>query len=63
MQRPYRGTAGRIENCQMGVFMTYAGKHGGALIDRGLYLPKEWTDDKDRCYALEGGRLLRSGQG
>jgi SRSO17 transposase len=49
--RQYTGTAGRIENCQVGVFLGYVTPKGRALIDRGLYLPKEWTDDRDRCDA------------
>ena len=53
MQRQYSGTAGRIENCQLGVFLTYASSKGRALIDRELYLPVSWTDDRDRC--LEAG--------
>jgi SRSO17 transposase len=47
--RQYTGTAGRIENCQVGVFLGYASRYGMALIDRALYLPKEWTDDPARC--------------
>jgi SRSO17 transposase len=47
--RQYSGTAGRIENSQIGVFLAYASDHGRALIDRELYLPKEWTDDRVRC--------------
>lgn len=47
--RQYSGTAGRIENSQVGVFLAYAGAKGHALVDRALYLPKEWTDDRDRC--------------
>ena len=47
--RQYTGTAGRIENAQVGVFLAYAGAKGHALIDRALYLPKEWTEDPDRC--------------
>lgn len=47
--RQYSGTAGRIENCQIGVFLAYVSSKGHALIDRALYLPKEWTDDKERC--------------
>ena len=43
------GTAGRIENCQIGVFLAYASRHGHALLDRELYVPKEWTDDPGRC--------------
>ena len=50
MQRQYSGTAGRIENCQLGVYLAYAVPGGGrALIDRELYLPQSWTDDRDRC--------------
>ncbi len=49
VQRQYSGTAGRIENCQLGVFLTYASSKGRALIDRELYLPVSWTDDRDRC--------------
>jgi SRSO17 transposase len=49
--RQYTGTAGRIENAQVGVFLAYAGAKGQALIDRGLYLPKGWTDDRPRCRA------------
>ncbi len=48
-QRQYSGTAGRIENCQLGVFLAYAGRHGRALIDRELYLPESWIADRDRC--------------
>jgi SRSO17 transposase len=46
--RQYSGTAGRIENCQTGVFLGYATARGRALIDRALYLPKEWAQDADR---------------
>ena len=49
VQRQYSGTAGRIENCQLGVFLAYATGKGRALVDRELYLPKSWTDDRDRC--------------
>ena len=49
VQRQYSGTAGRIENCQLGVFLTYVSARGRALIDRELYLPKSWTDDPQRC--------------
>ncbi len=47
--RQYSGTAGRVENCQIGVFLGYASPLGHALLDRELYLPKEWTSDRDRC--------------
>ncbi|HEY8597044.1 MAG TPA: IS701 family transposase [Thermomicrobiales bacterium] len=46
--RQYSGTAGRIENCQVGVFLAYAGPHGCAFLDRALYLPDEWAADADR---------------
>jgi SRSO17 transposase len=46
--RQYSGTAGRIENCQIGVFLAYASRHGHALIDRELYLPKAWADAPER---------------
>ena len=50
--RQYTGTAGRIENAQVGVFLAYAGPDGSrALIDRELYLPEKWTGDRDRCRA------------
>jgi SRSO17 transposase len=48
VQRQYSGTAGRIENCQIGVFLAYASSKGRALVDRELYLPKEWAADLDR---------------
>jgi SRSO17 transposase len=51
VQRQYSGTAGRTENCQIGTFLAYASQHGHALIDRELYLPASWTDDRDRCRA------------
>src|SRR5918992_1327107 len=49
--RQYSGTAGRIENCQVGVFLAYATSRGQTLLDRELYLPKAWTTDRDRCQA------------
>jgi SRSO17 transposase len=48
VQRQYSGTAGRIENCQVGVFLAYASPKGRALVDRELYLPKEWAGDPAR---------------
>jgi SRSO17 transposase len=47
--RQYTGTVGKVENCQIGVFLGYASPLGHALVDRELYLPKEWTDDRARC--------------
>jgi len=49
VQRQYSGTAGRIENCQVGVFLALAGSRGRALVDRELYLPQSWCDDRRRC--------------
>jgi len=49
VQRQYTGTAGRIENSQVAVYLTYAGARGHAMIDRELYLPKSWTGDDQRC--------------
>ena len=51
VQRQYSGTAGRTENCQVGVFLAYVSPAGHALIDRQLYLPESWTGDRDRCRA------------
>src|SRR3712207_4717271 len=48
VQRQYTGTAGRIENSQVGVFLGYASRHGHALLDRALYPPKEWAGDAGR---------------
>ncbi len=48
VQRQYSGTAGRIENCQIGVFLTYTSQAGHTLLDRELYLPKSWTTDSQR---------------
>ena len=49
--RQYSGTAGRVENCQVGVFAAYISGRGHALIDRELYVPKEWFTERDRCRA------------
>jgi SRSO17 transposase len=46
--RQYSGTAGRIENCQIGVFLAYASVHGRAFLDRDLYLPQTWIEDTER---------------
>ena len=53
VQRQYSGTAGRIENCQIGVFLGYSSRHGQVLIDRALYLPETWA--KDRARRREAG--------
>ncbi len=49
--RQYSGTAGRIENCQVGVFLGYAAPAGRTFIDRELYLPQAWIADRTRCAA------------
>ena len=49
--RQYTGSAGKITNCQIGVFAAYVSRHGHAFIDRALYLPKEWTDNRKRLKA------------
>jgi hypothetical protein len=51
VQRQYTGTAGRIENAQVAVYLGYSAPAGHALIDRELYLPKSWTGDPERCAA------------
>ena len=47
--RQYTGTVGKVENCQIGVFLGYASPLGQTLLDRELYVPKAWTDDRERC--------------
>jgi SRSO17 transposase len=51
VQRQYTGTAGRIENAQVAVFLAYATSKGRTLIDRDMYLPRVWTENRDRCNA------------
>ena len=51
--RQYTGTAGKRENCQVGVFLCYSSEKGAAFIDRALYLPREWAEDSAR--REEGG--------
>jgi SRSO17 transposase len=60
VQRQYSGTAGRIENCQVAVYLSYAGQGGHALIDRELYLPESWIADPARCAAagIPGERVF-----
>jgi SRSO17 transposase len=53
VKRQDTGTAGRIENSQVGVFLCYAGRLGAALVDRELYLPEEWVADADRLRRAE----------
>ena len=54
VQRQYSGTAGRIENCQIGVFLTYASAQGRTLMDRELYLPRVWADEA--IQSVDAGR-------
>jgi SRSO17 transposase len=49
--RQYCGASGKLDNCQVGVFLSWQTAQGHALIDRALYLPREWTDDPQRCRA------------
>ncbi len=49
VQRQHTGTSGKVDNCQIGVFLAYHTPTGRALIDRELYPPKSWTGDRDRC--------------
>ncbi|MGK5497574.1 IS701 family transposase [Streptomyces sp. URMC 125] len=51
VQRQYTGTAGRIENSQVAVYLVYAGDRGHAAVDRELYIPRSWTCDPERCQA------------
>ena len=61
VQRQDSGTAGKVDNCQLGVFLAYASARGRAFIDRELYLPRSWTNDPTRCLAARVPR--RSGSG
>ena len=47
--RQYGGTAGKVDTCQVGVFVAYASRLGQTLLDRALYLPQSWTEDAARC--------------
>lgn len=60
--RQYTGTAGRIENAQVGVFLTYSAPKGRTFLDRELYLPKSWTEDRARCEraGIPAGREFRT---
>jgi SRSO17 transposase len=53
VQRQYTGTAGKITNCQLGVFLAYGSPKGRALVDRELYLPRSWTRDESRLAAAK----------
>jgi len=59
VSRQYTGSAGKITNCQIGVFAAYVSRRGHAFIDRALYLPKAWTDDPARL----GGARVPEGTG
>ena len=48
VKRQYSGTAGKVENCQIGVFLAYGSRRGAAFLDRELYLPQEWAEDVER---------------
>ena len=48
VKRQYSGTAGKVENCQIGVFLAYGSRRGAAFLDRELYLPQEWAEDEER---------------
>ena len=49
VKKQYCGTTGQVQNCQVGVFLSYITPLGHTLIDRELYLPRDWTDDRERC--------------
>ena len=53
VKRQYSGTAGRIENSQVGVFLCYGSEKGAALVDRALYVPREWAEDRERRAAAQ----------
>lgn len=63
VQRQYTGTASRIENAQVTGYLVYAGRRGHAAVDRGLYVPRSWTCDPDRCQAAgaRAGMSARTG--
>src|SRR3989442_6460892 len=54
VQRQYTGTAGKTENCQVGVFLTYVGPQGHTFLDRRLYLPQTWAEDRTRRVEAAG---------
>lgn len=57
--RQYSGTAGKVENCQIGVFLTYASARGAAFLDRRLYLPEQWASDVERRLAAHVPQEVR----
>jgi SRSO17 transposase len=60
-QRQYSGTAGKVDNCQLGVFLAYASRKGRPFIDRELELLRSWTEDPARCRAARVPRKSGSG--
>lgn len=58
VKRQYCGTAGRVENCQISVFLAYASAHGQAFLDRALYLPEEWAEDVEFATKPELARQM-----
>ena len=65
VQRQYSGTAGKVENCQIGVFLAYGSKGGRAFLDRELYLPQVWAEDWERRHeagVTEGTVFRTKGQ-
>jgi len=59
VQRQWCGRLGKLENCQVGVFLGYVSHAGHALIDSRLYLPREWTRDRKRCNEAGVPREIR----
>ncbi len=53
VKRQYTGTAGKVENCQVGVFLAYVAPRGQTFLDRRLYLPQEWCEDPERRRAAK----------
>src|SRR5713101_2798045 len=51
--RQYCGALGKVANCQVGVFLAHVGPRGRVLVDKRLYLPREWTDHPARCLAAD----------
>jgi SRSO17 transposase len=60
VQRQYSGTAGRVENCQIGVFLAYTTEHGRTLLDRELYLPRAWAEEKKRRESVGIPKAVKS---
>ena len=54
VKRQYSGTAGKVENCQIGVFLAYGSRRGAAFLDRELYLPQEWAAEREEAGVPEG---------